>query len=104
MFKRLIGIITLACFCLVVVGCGSDRRVCFKADDGINKDCQTYGQYGLFNESDMRNPKVQYKVIVGNIVWSIVLVETIVVPLVVVGWFLFEPVGPKNPKNPPGVI
>ena len=34
--------------------------------------------------------------IVGNVVWSVLLVETVIAPIYFLGFSLFEPVGPKG--------
>jgi len=72
---------------ITVSGCG-DRKVI----GGVE-----YDTYGLLNQDDKKNPDIQYEVIWGNIFWGIVLSETIIVPIYVFGFSLFEPVGPKMP-------
>lgn len=62
-----------------------------KVIDGVQ-----YETYGLFNEDEVKSPKVRYKLVVGNLVWSVLLGETIVAPIYFVGWDLFEPVGPVD--------
>lgn len=59
---------------------------------------RTYGTYGLFNQSDMRNDKIQYRVSVGNVLLSILLFETIVAPVYFLGFSLYEPVGKLGPS------
>lgn len=48
--------------------------------------------YGWANSGSKKNPNVRYEVSTGNIVWSILLSETGIVPIVLTGWYLFEPV------------
>lgn len=79
-------------------GCGDDKRVCI-GEDG--KDCHTFQQYGLFDEGKLMNPDVEYDVVIGNVVWSVLLVHTIAAPVILVGWYLYEPVGPKENSNAP---
>lgn len=50
--------------------------------------------YGLFNPDD-KVDGIKYRVSIGNVFWSCVLVETVVAPVVLLGWFLYEPVGTK---------
>jgi hypothetical protein len=35
---------------------------------------------------------VQYKTVVGNVIWGIILVETIIAPIYFFGFSLYEPV------------
>ena len=46
--------------------------------------------YGFFDEPE---EGVHYELSGGNIFWSIVLLETIVVPVILLGKFLYNPVG-----------
>jgi hypothetical protein len=59
-----------------------------------------YSTYGLFNQP---NKDVCYKISVGNVVWSIILIETIVMPVYFVGFSLFNPTGPKVNGTCPGI-
>lgn len=91
------GILVL-CFLISICGficgggCGNDKQVCI-GEGGT--ECYTFEQYGLF-DGKKENPKVEYDVITGNVVWAIILSETALAPIIVVGWYLYEPVGPKN--------
>ena len=68
-------------------------------------DNVTYDTYGLFNEDSKQNPNVEYDISVGNVVWSIILFETIIAPVYFIGFDLYEPVGPKsNNPNLKGVV
>ena len=42
--------------------------------------------------SDLKIEGVKYKVCVGNVVLSIIFCETLIVPVILTGWDLFEPV------------
>jgi hypothetical protein len=50
--------------------------------------------YGWFDTS-AKNDSVQYKVSTGNIIWSVILCETIVAPILLTGNSLYEPVAKK---------
>ena len=54
-----------------------------------------YDTYGLLNEDDKKNPGIDYDVVWGNVIWGVLLSETIVAPIYFFGFDLFEPVGPK---------
>jgi hypothetical protein len=91
-------------FLLVTVSCGSDRNIPIKEKDGEGETIKTYKfqQYGLF-DTEKRNPKVHYKVVVGNVIWSVILFETVAVPIILIGWYLYEPVGTAI-EGEPGAV
>lgn len=60
---------------------------------------KTYRPYGLFNKSTARSRDVCYEISAGNVFWAIFLVETIIVPIVIVGFYLWEPVREKWGKG-----
>ena len=88
--KKVIALILcislLAC---TMSGCASD----------LNVNGKTTSPYGLFNMND-KDPCVKYKVCVGNVIWGCLLFETAFVPVIVFGWFLYEPIGPKDCGKP----
>ena len=51
--------------------------------------------YGWMNETEMKNDSVVYRVNTGNVVWSVVTFETVVVPIILTGNYLYEPVRKK---------
>jgi len=65
----------------------------------------TYDTYGLFNANSKENPNIEYELSVGNVIWGVLLFETLIAPIYFFGFSLWEPVGPKitNP-NLKGVI
>lgn len=81
--------------CLALTACGADD----KTIDGI-----TYGTYGVVNQTEMRNPNIQYEMSGWSIFWSIIFSETVVVPIYFIGWDLYEPVTKKDPSWVPGQI
>ena len=62
----------------------------------LEHEGKTYPTYGFLNKSTDKSKKICYKVSVGNIVWSILSVETVVLPIYFVGFSLFNPVYPKG--------
>lgn len=52
--------------------------------------------YGWANSEEMKIDTVLYKPCVGNIVWDVILVETIFVPIWLTGWEFYEPVALKT--------
>lgn len=53
--------------------------------------------YGWMNSNSRKVEGVKYDVCVGNIVWSVVLGETVLAPVLFTGLALFEPVGYEAP-------
>jgi hypothetical protein len=67
-------------------------------------DGKRYGTYGLFNESTQKNDKITYKANVGDVILSVVFFETVFVPVLLIGFDLFEPIGKVDDQNNKGVI
>lgn len=84
--KRFIAMILIAC---MLTACGQP----------INYGGKEYPTYGLFNQDTAKSNKMCYEVSVGNVIWGIILIETIVAPVYFVGWSLWNPVGPKGPNG-----
>ncbi len=55
--------------------------------------------YGWMNDDVLKNDSVQYQVNTGNVVWSIIGFETIIVPIILTGNSLYEPVKVKNSSS-----
>ncbi len=84
--KRTIATILIAS---ILAGCGSP----------MDHNGKHYPTYGFFNEASQRSEKMCYELSVGNVVWSIILIETIVMPIYFIGFSLFNPIGPKGEKG-----
>lgn len=87
MFKKtmswLLSIILI--LMLFVTGCGNTKVI-----RGVEYD--TYGLFSL----NKANENVEYKIIIGNVIFGIILFETIVAPVYFFGFSLYEPVGEKG--------
>ena len=69
--------------CLMIAslcGCAASKEI----------NDKVYKPVGIFNQ-DEKSTNVHYSVSVGNVVWSILLCETVVVPIVLVGWYIENP-------------
>jgi len=86
--------VLIFCFMIMMAGCGNTKII-----DGYE-----YDTYGLINRSEKRNPDIRYELIVGNVVWSVILVETIIAPIYFLGFSLYEPVGVDDGSVPKGAI
>lgn len=75
---------------LLLAGCGKPQYL------GEGKDKKYYPTYGLFNEGSSKSRHVCYDVSVGNVVWSIIGIETIIMPVYFVGWSIYNPVRLKK--------
>lgn len=54
--------------------------------------------YGLFNEQTKHDTGYLYEVSAGSVITGVILCETIVFPVYIVGWDLYEPVKKKEWK------
>lgn len=91
MFKKIVSALLIICMSLMFIGCGSDMVT--RNDSGYIT--HRYEQIGLAEMNEM-DPNVEYEVVWGNVVWSIVCSETVIIPIVLVGWYLYEPIGLKS--------
>ena len=82
--KGLLALFVVAA--LVLSACG----------EPLHTNTRTYPTYGFFNEGTARSKDVCYELSVGNVVWAIILVETIIGPVYFVGFDLYNPVRLKN--------
>jgi hypothetical protein len=85
MNKRLIALLLAAS--LALSGCGRPLTT---------EGGKTYPTYGLFNESTAKSNNMCYEILVGNVVWSIILIETIIFPVYFIGWDIYNPVREKH--------
>jgi hypothetical protein len=76
---------------VLLVGCGQPQ---YLGEPGQNKIL--YPTYGLINESSSKSKNVCYEISVGNVIWSIILIETIIFPVYFIGWSLWNPVRLKK--------
>lgn len=69
----------------------------------ITHEGKEYPTYGLLSSDTEKSDKMCYKLSIGNLIWSIILVETIVAPIYFIGFSLFNPIGPKDPAKGCGI-
>jgi len=99
--KRFTVWMVVICFLFTMVGCGSNKSIPIKDKEG-KYQTYTFQQYGLFDQ-DRKNPNVEYRVIIGNVIWAVILCETVVAPIIFLGWYLYEPVG-EAVEGVPGAV
>lgn len=67
-------------------GCADDKTI----------NGRHYETYGLFNVDEAKDRCVNYTISIGNVVWSIILIETIFMPVYFIGYSLYEPSAQKE--------
>ena len=94
MKKKILSLFVALTMLFALSGCGDVKMV-----SGI-----IYDTYGFINESDKKNPDIEYRLIIGNIVWSVILFQTIIAPIYFIGFSIYEPVRIKDKTLPKGAI
>jgi len=74
---------------------------CAKSKEFHISDTETiYAEpYGWGNYQTTQIDTVVYDVNVGNVIWSVILLETIIAPVYFTGWSIMEPVRLKTKKE-----
>lgn len=90
-------VLALAAASMILAGCGEPRDITV---DGKMKE---YPTYGFINADSKKSDKVCYEVSIGNVIWSIFLVETIAAPIYFIGFSLFNPVSAKQANGSCGI-
>lgn len=78
--------IILILFVIILSSCASSKT--FQID---GKEVEVK-PYGWANKEASYNNNVIYEVSLGNAIWSVIGFETIILPIWLTGWQLFEPV------------
>jgi hypothetical protein len=92
-FNRTIATLTAAAFLLSA--CGRPNTL----TDPVSGVTKEYPTYGLLNQNTSKSERVCYEISVGNVLWSIILMETIIFPIYFIGFSLFNPVSAKTNKG-----
>ena len=82
-------IIALSLVALTLAGCAHP----------VHRDSKVYKPYGLINEETRKDPNEKYEMSAGSVVVAIMFCETIFVPIYIIGWDLYQPIGPKTDQN-----
>ena len=78
---------------LAMMSCADSKT--FERADGTKFVAEPYG---WANYQSNKVEGVVYEVNVGNVVWDVLLFETIIVPVWLTGWELYEPVSYVEPN------
>jgi hypothetical protein len=92
--QKIFVYISVIVLLVTLLGCGQNKEI----------NGHQYVTYGLFDEGQYKNPDIEYRLIIGNVVWSIILAETIVAPIYFIGFSLYEPIGKADKSLPKRAI
>lgn len=82
--KKLFGLLLIA---IIALSSCADSKT-FERADGTQFVAEPYG---WANYQTKKIEGVAYEACIGNIVWDVIAVETIVIPILLTGWELYEP-------------
>lgn len=85
--KKIIAIVAMLFLAVFLSGCAQDTNISGK----------TYQAFGIANEDVYRDPNVKYEISFGSVLVSIIFIETVIVPIYVIGWDLYQPVKLNDP-------
>ncbi len=85
------AIVAIVALSVALAACGRPQ---YLGDTDAQKTY--YPTYGLFNEASNKSSKVCYELSAGNVIWSIILVETVIFPVYFIGWSIYNPVRLKK--------
>jgi len=78
--KKLISIVIV--ISILFIGCADNKFF----------DGKEYKTYGLIDKDDIKDLCVKYELAWGNIIWSALLLKSLVMPIYFFGFSLWEPV------------
>jgi hypothetical protein len=82
--KNLIIGVTLLAMATISTGCGEDKVI-------EGKEYETCGLINKANGDCMNDPTIKYNVSIGNVIWGIILAETVIAPIYFFGFSMFNP-------------
>ena len=88
-------LIALICGVMLLSSCADSKT--FKKADGTEFTANPYG----WMTKEEKIPGVEYELCSGNIVWSCILSETVIAPVLLTGVWLYEPVNYIEPNVAP---
>ena len=75
-------LVTMVLVGMLLSGCDNAKKI----------NGRVYQTYGVVNKDDIKDPNVRYKISTGSVIVAIIFSETVLIPLYVLGWDLYEPV------------
>lgn len=80
--KKIISALIIGIFSLSLFGCGHPKEI----------DGKKIPTYGLFNFQTKKVDNIKYEISMGNVIWSIILCETIIAPVYFIGYSIYNPI------------
>lgn len=77
---------SLALLALLLVSCAEPKTI----------DGKTYQTYGLLNSDEFKSDSIAYKPSVGSVIVGVIFFETIIAPIYIFGFDLYEPIAKKS--------
>ena len=84
--KQLLSVLVLL---TLLTSCADSKEFVI---DGKKETIEPYGWFDL----EAKHDSINYKINTSNVVWSIVLCETVIIPILITGDQLFEPISKKQ--------
>jgi len=81
-------ILIISLFSMLLISCADTKII----------EGTAYTPKGLFT-MDEKDKNIKYNISMGNVIWSCIFSETLVVPVVLCGWYLWEPAYAMPVKN-----
>ncbi len=103
--KKILNLVLVASLLFMFSACSDSRSVTTYSEQKgkIVSQSHVYEPYGWIDFNEKKNPNVEYEIVYGNIVWSVIFSASLLIPVILTGFYLYEPVGPKIPDNLKGV-
>ncbi len=89
--KRMIGILLLCA--ITMMACADPKQICWEPDD-----CMLVAPTGVI---DGRRGDVTYDLNVDGIILAVVLGPSVIIPCIIGGWYLWEPIGATKERKVP---
>jgi len=88
--RKSIAVLLIVCALLTVIGCSKPKDIRFS--DGSTRTVPPYGLINELSKDGKQDMDVVYKISVGDVVLSVIFCETIIIPIISLGYNLWEPV------------
>ncbi len=85
--KRLLILFSFIIFC---ASCADNKTLI------LNGREKTFEPYGVVDVDRIKNDSIVYGICGQNVFWDVILSETIIVPIWLIGWQAYEPVEVKK--------
>ena len=93
---KYISILILSIF--FIISCGDSKTFCIKPmSNSLGcAEYRTYETYGFIDKDEIKDPNIEYKLVIGTLIWSVLLSGTIVAPILILGLDMYEPLKLKD--------